>query len=472
MSEAQLLLDLTEPAELFSTFEREAYAALPVNGHRENWPVRSSDFRHWLLNAFYKKFGGSPRAQARREAIDAIEARAIHGGKQIDVFTRIAGVDGDIYIDLGGPDWSCVRITAQGWDVTGEAPVRFMRPVGLEELPLPQHSGSLEELRPLVNVGQDEANWYLLVAWLLGALRPTGPFPILIFHAEQGAGKSFATRLCRNLIDPSKASLRSAPNGVRDLLITARNSWIIAADNLSDLSQATSDALCRMATGGGYSTRRLFTDRDEVIFDAMRPIILNGIPDLATRQDLADRSIILHLPPIPDAARKSEAELLQQWRVSGPRITGALYTAVSEILRRLSSVTLEAKPRMADFAIWATAGSQALGWSENAFRDAYESNRREIAETAIEFDPVATAVRSMIDLNKSWSGTATELIVTLEAFVPERTRGSSLWPRNARSLSVALKRASAFLRAARVQIESAREAHSGRRLIYLRRTIQ
>src|SRR5580704_14326185 len=135
MSEAQLLLDLTEPAELFSTFEREAYAALPVNGHRENWPVRSSEFRHWLLNAYYKKYDGSPRAQARREAIDAIEARAIYGGKQIDLFTRIAAVDGDIYVDLGGPDWRCVRITNQGWGVTAEAPVRFMRPVGLKELP-------------------------------------------------------------------------------------------------------------------------------------------------------------------------------------------------------------------------------------------------------------------------------------------------------------------------------------------------
>jgi hypothetical protein len=469
MSETQLLIDLAAPAELFSTNDDEAYAVLPINGHKENWPVRSSQFHRWLLGRYFQQYRSAPRAQARRDAIDTIEARATYEGTPTDVFTRVAVSDGHIYIDLGRPDWKCVEITPSGWNVIQESPIRFRRAAGLSALPCPVHGGRVDELRPLINLGKEESNWYLLISWLLGALRPTGPYPILIFHAEQGAGKSFATRLCRNLVDPSQAPLRTAPGGVRDLLITARNSWIICADNLSDLSQATSDALCRMATGGGYSTRKLYTDREEVIFDAMRPIILNGIPDLATRQDLADRSLILHLPPIPDTSRKSEAELWQQVEMAGPRVTGALYDALSGALRDLPNVHVSGKPRMADFALWVTAASKTLGWPANAFLDAYETNRREVAETAIEYDPVAAAVRSMIDRHKKWSGTATELLGVLEAFVPERTRSSSLWPRNARSLSVALKRASAFLRAARIEIESTREAHSGRRLTHLRR---
>lgn len=61
-----------------------------------------------------------------------------------------------------------------------------------------------------------------------------------------------------------------------------------------------SDTLCRLATGGGFAVRRLYSDMDEVLFDAARPVILNGIEDIVTRPDLADRAVFLTLEPIPE----------------------------------------------------------------------------------------------------------------------------------------------------------------------------
>jgi hypothetical protein len=86
----------------------------------------------------------------------------------------------------------------------------------------------------------------------------------------------------------------------RDLMIAAQNGWIIALDNLSGLSSWLPDALCRIATGGGFGTRELWTNTDEVLIDVQRPIVLNGIDDIATRQGLIDCAIIINLDPIPD----------------------------------------------------------------------------------------------------------------------------------------------------------------------------
>ena len=61
------------------------------------------------------------------------------------------------------------------------------------------------------------------------------------------------------------------------------------------------------------STRRLFTDQDEMLFAAARPIILNGIEEVITRPDLADRAILLMLAPIAERQRRPETAL---WRSS------------------------------------------------------------------------------------------------------------------------------------------------------------
>ena len=83
-----------------------------------------------------------------------------------------------------------------------------------------------------------------------------------------------------------------------DLIIAANNGWFVCLDNLSRLSMSLSDAICRLATGGGFSTRELYTDSDEILFNVMRPVIINGIEEIISRGDLLDRTIIFNLPRI------------------------------------------------------------------------------------------------------------------------------------------------------------------------------
>jgi hypothetical protein len=205
-------------------------------------------------------------------------------------------------------------------------------------MPMPEEGGCLDVLRPFVNVATDE-EWRLLVSWLLAALRPRGPYPALGVHGEQGSAKSTLVRVLRSLIDPNVAALRSTPRDERDLVIAANNGWLIALDNLSHLQDWLSDALCRLATGSGFATRELYSNAEETIFAAQRPIVLNGIEELATRADLLDRAILLYLPTIPEEKRQDEQAFWQAFEQARPHILGALLDIVSAALGTLPTVS-------------------------------------------------------------------------------------------------------------------------------------
>src|SRR5215208_4286958 len=103
----------------------------------------------------------------------------------------------------------------------------------------------------------------------------------------------------------------------------------------------------------------------------MKPVILNGITDVVSRPDLLDRALIVSLPPIPEQERRSEAELWREFEQARPAILASLFDAVSGALSSVEDVRLEGMPRMADFALWATAAEEALGWDSGAFMAAY-----------------------------------------------------------------------------------------------------
>jgi hypothetical protein len=174
----------------------------------------------------------------------------------------------------------------------------------MKPLPTPERGGSVEKLRSFLNVQSDD-DLVLVVAWVLACLRDRGPYPVLAVAGEQGLAKSTFMAILRALLDPNTAPLRALPREDRDLFIAASNGHVLAFDNVSGLPTWISDTLCRLATGGGFAVRQL-----EVLFDAARPVILNGIGDVVTRPDLADRSIFLTPEPIPEERRRPEQELL------------------------------------------------------------------------------------------------------------------------------------------------------------------
>src|SRR5262245_60411988 len=285
-SQATILVNLAIRAadELFHSAEGDAYATIDVEGHQETWLLKVRGFRRWLARLFYEEMRKAPGSQAVQDALAVLEGKALYDGPEYPVYTRLAAVNGTIYLDLGNPAWQAVEITPTSWQVMSTPPVKFRRAKGMLPLPVPATGGSLQRLRQFTNLSHDN-DWRLVVSWLLAALRPTGPYPVLVVYGEQGSAKSSLVRVLRALVDPNTAALRTTSREERDLVIAATNGWLIALDNLSHLPDWLSDALCRLATGSGFATRELYTDADETIFAAQRPIVLNGIAEVATRVD-------------------------------------------------------------------------------------------------------------------------------------------------------------------------------------------
>ena len=231
---------------------------MPVNGRLEVFRLKSNAFRDWLVNAYVSAQQKLPPQRALQSVLQALEARARFEVDMPPVYLRVGiGEDDDggirHYLDLGDGTGQAVAIGAGTWSVVDQPGVQFSRPSGLLPLPVPSHDGSIDLLRPFVNLG--ESDFRLLVAWMAAALRPAGPYPVLVVHGEQGSAKSTLATIVRQLTDPQAAPILRQPQNMKDLMVTALNGWLLVYDNISTLPDWLSDGLCQVASGGGLSTR-------------------------------------------------------------------------------------------------------------------------------------------------------------------------------------------------------------------------
>lgn len=160
---ADILIELSAAAELFHAPDGTGFADLHINRHRETWSIRSKGFRRWLARRFFEATKGAPSSETLQSALNVIEARAHFDGPQMNVHIRVAGHGGKLYLDLADDAWRAVEIDAQGWRIVDEPPVRFRRAAGMQPLPEPVSGGSVEALRPFLNVGSDD-EFILVVA--------------------------------------------------------------------------------------------------------------------------------------------------------------------------------------------------------------------------------------------------------------------------------------------------------------------
>jgi hypothetical protein len=410
-----LFVDEASGQALFLTPDNECFADLVIMGVRQTLEIRSLKFRAEYVRHLRRQFEnpGAPTAvtigaarvalkeSSVKAAITDFELRALSSSIVHDVHVRVAR-DGDhLYVDLGDPEWRAVRITGDGWSVVESPPVRFRRPPDMRPLPFPEHGGSIEPLRQFLP-GVDDDAFILIVAFLLAALQPNGPYPVLVFYGQQGWAKTGLLRILRALTDPNKVMTAPLPSGVRDLRIAASNSHMQAFENVSKIPDAMSDNLCRLATGGGFRTRALYSNANEATFAGARPIMMEGIAAFVTKPDLIDRSIIIPLEGT--FGRMTERDLWAKFDKIKGGVFGALLDMMVKGVKRLPETRLVDLPRMADFAVWVTACGL------DGFETAYARNRQGATDAMLEHDLLAQAVEAFMATWREWRGAASDLL--------------------------------------------------------------
>jgi len=390
---------LDEQGDPYISFSEKPLISFPIHG-----PV----FHRWLSAKFWNQYEKGYNTECFNQVISTLEGQAFHENVKQHLFNRIARYDGIIYYDLGD-DQRVVRIDREGWKIVTSCPVKFRRFKHQKPQVTPQEGGDIRRVLQYINLRQDKDK-LLFLTYLVAVLVPDIPRVILVHVGSQGAAKSTAMRVVRSLIDPSYSDLLSPPADTNELGQLANHNYCLYFDNLSRISDDLSDILCRLATGIGFSKRKLYSDDEDILYNQKVAIGFNGVTLVAHKADVLDRCLILgSWERIPDNQRLEENELLQNFDKEKPFILGALFTVLSETLRISPDVKLPKRPRMADYARYAASAAISLGESVDAFLSAFEENTIRQNQATIESSPVAQTILDFMNDKSEWIGTSSDL---------------------------------------------------------------
>ena len=369
-------------------------------------PLGAKVFEEYMSAAYLRDAGKVAPSGSLTDALTAL--RGIAAQEEAEVHVRTCGdpENGVVYLDLG--EGRVTRVTREGitTQVKADVPVNLWAPSSAKSLPDPDLTGTLEDIGAALSLDGDA----LLVAagWLLAALLPGGPYPVLAVYGPQGSGKSTRCRQLNRLIDPAGLLLRTQPKKQSDLIVAARHAHVLSFDNVSKISDELSDAFCRIATGGGMAKRSLYTDVDQTVVNVKRPVVINAIIDVVKRSDLADRLMLLELDRVKE--RRTERQIDAQFMQHQAKALGALLKGVQAALRDWTTVELPDLPRMADACAWAEAGMQGLGAAPLSFFNAFTNAAEDASARIIEGDLVGSLVQVLATRHDGFKGTASVLL--------------------------------------------------------------
>ena len=449
------------------TAEGAGVALIEIEGRQEVHMLNSAGFDRWLRGQVYAAHKVGIPDQAMKTAIATLGAVGTFEGPEVQTHLRCAKQGDAYYLDLCDDGWKAVRIAAGEWSLLDRSPVHFIRTAGARPLPQPGARGNVNLLWKHLNIPKDARP--LVLAWLLDAMRPDTPYPVLELAGEMGSSKSTTQRRLRALIDPVAVPLRGAPKCVEDIHIAAANAQVCSFENLSSLSQDMQDALCILSTGGGYATRQLYTNGEEHVITSKRPVMLNGINAVATAPDLIERVITVELPTIAAGKRQDEQAMEAAWLRDCRAIFTGLLTLFAEALEMLPKVEIPEgmQKRMLDYQRLGEAVCMALGGKAGEFSQRLDSMHGDSLARGLESYGVAVGIQILAARpeGREWEGTYLQLLTELNR-MSEIDRSN--WPRSPRHLSGQLKRIAPGLRRAGVRIEAAGRGRTGAKVRIVR----
>ncbi|MFA6305630.1 MAG: hypothetical protein WC651_02790 [Candidatus Gracilibacteria bacterium] len=474
-SQADKLVELVtdDNCILFRDQFDEPYASVRVKDHWETRKLNGKHFKRWLCGLFWKIHRKAASSTAMSSALNILESKAYFEGEKITLETRIAPRDNTIWYDLSNEKWQAIKIDSLGWEIVDHPPIIFRPHAHQRQQVIPaKGDGDAKALLPFVNLAKKEQG-LLIMVYLIACFVPSIPHPIPILYGAQGASKTTLARKLRSLVDPSSVEVLSLPTDEKELVQQLSHHYFAFFDNISYMPDWVSDVLCRAVTGEGFSKRELYSNDEDVIYNFIRCIGLNGINIAAKKPDLLDRAILLKLERITKDKRKGEKEIWDKFEKMKPIILAGIFDVLSGAMKIRDSIRLSEVPRMVDFTIWGCAIAEALGSPQKDFLDAYYTNIGDQNDEAINENSVATAIMSFMEVENTWEGSSSFLLEELNTIAEKEkldAKGSG-WPKSASALSRRLNEVKTNLAEKGILLES-KKISGGKRIITIQKQLQ
>lgn len=449
-------LILNQDIELGYDEEFNGFVKRRVQEHYEVYPLQSRQFHDFVYELYDDTFNSVLAKSIYESVLESLSARARIKGEQQTMALRTAKYENTVYLNLCDDGWNIIEIDKDGWRIVKDCPIWFYRKDDMDRLPTPKMTKErdIELLKKYVNY-EKEADFDLMVSFLLSCFMFRTSRPILILQGGAGVGKSFTSEILRSVVDPArnKKSISRAKPTTDSIAIDVSHQAVLVYDNFSSgaVTAEVSDMFCTIATNQTYSKRALYTNNDEVIVRLGRPVIINGIDDLAKRQDLLDRSIVLDLPHLE--SRQTEEELRTSFKDDLPAILGHLLNCIVDSLKHAGKSDYN-ESRMSDFGQMVENAHTALKWHEGYFRGIYQDNRQKATFATIETNPFIQGIIELMKNKEKRRFKKTDLIEeikSLETYDRYDTQKGVI--PTARKVSERLRRDSPLLKTAGISYE-------------------
>ena len=406
------------------------------------FPLQGKEFKEWLQYSTYQN-GDVLKSEEMKEVLGILSAFAKFEGLPLNLHLRSAkNADGSVELDCADEEGTRIRLRdGEVHVITAGSDVLFQQTTTTQALTLPANEGDWRPLLPFLNMSESMA--LLLVAWITYTIahpkeKHVG-YVVLCLTGNYGTGKSMLCKhIIRQIIDPNESGIQIFPKDMKDVMISSQNMFVLVYDNLAHLSKDVSNKLCVFATGGTFSTRKLYTDADEHIMQVHSPIVLNSIEYFVTAPDLASRCLNIELLTLDPNKREDEKVLKVRLENQFPEIYRGILELSAKALNILDSVNVMYPERMLGFVRWLAALEVVMDLEIGTLQKSYSNNLKQAMLDTIQENPFAYTVLEMAKEHKEkpWNGRPKELLIQLDSRASKHIRyNSSQWPQNPIALS-------------------------------------
>lgn len=445
----------------------------------ESMPLRSSEF-HSLLQMVHTHLHKEGLSERSRQDIivklqgDSSLSRRVDRNWMRSAWNEHDYTHADYFLDMSNERREMVKIS---WEpdkdiqvvndcypkfrrVPGQSPVRY--PAGHESC-----EKAWEQFCDLFGF-EDVDQMRLIYAWMMYALWPEGPYPILSINGGPDSGKSTLMKAIRRLVDPSKPESTGLPATEQALIVNATQSRVLCLDNLSSVPPWCSDALCRISTGTGTHIKKLNTETEQITMSASCAVIVTGINHVIQAPDLLSRAVVVNLKSVAHR-RLSETVFWRRFDDIAEYMLGQLLQGIRHYLIRKGSNTLahyNFRPRMHTFSDLAQMSEVMFGWEKGQFVRAYKANLDAGHNLVIDQSPAIVALIRAAETG--FVGTLPDLLEAIAGLGSRKDVRSDIWPQDSVALGRLLNKSEAVLQRAGYTVEKRRVNRNRTRIVEMR----